>query len=107
MNVSKPALYVLFLLPGVLLILAPLIDLPYGFYTFLRIIILLTSAYILSIHFFLKIVNLKVIIFIIILVLYNPIIPIHFSKEIWMPINFITAGIFFWTFNEIRKNMKK
>jgi len=41
--------------------------------------------------------------FIIILILYNPIIPIHLSREIWTPINFMTSGVYIWAFIKVRK----
>ena len=43
---SKNALLIFFLFPGVLLIVAPLISFPYGFYIFLRLIVSITAAYI-------------------------------------------------------------
>ena len=46
------------------------------------------------------------IIFAIILILYNPIIPVNLTRAIWMPINFITAGIFFYGYYKIRKQIK-
>ena len=50
--------------------------------------------------------NLNFIIFAIILILYNPIAPVHLSREIWMPINFITAGIYIYGFFKIKKQIQ-
>ena len=46
------------------------------------------------------------ILFSLIFILYNPIIPVHLSREIWMPINFITAGIYIFSYLRIKKNLE-
>ena len=108
MNITKAASYILFLVPAVLLFLAPLMELPYGFYTFLRIIILISSAYmIFVVYMHKKKIDLIAMLFIIILILYNPIIPIHLSREIWTPINFMTSGVYIWAFLKVRKAILK
>ena len=101
MNVqaTKGSIIILLLLPGVLLFLAPLIDFPYGYYTFLRIFITLTAIYyIVSSYIINQGLGVPSTIFVLIVILYNPIFPVHLSREIWMPINFITAGYYFWMF---------
>ena len=45
------------------------------------------------------------ILFGLILVLYNPVIPVKLSRELWMPINFITSGIYIYGFFKIKKNI--
>ena len=42
-------------------------------------------------------------IFALILILYNPIFPVHLTREIWMPINFITSGIYIFGYFKIKK----
>ena len=88
---------IFFLFPGVLLIVAPLISFPYGFYIFLRLIVTITAAYIIfDTYKNFKGINETIIIFSIIAILYNPIIPIHlYEKEIWMIVNIITGIVFF------------
>ena len=105
---SKNALLIFFLFPGVLLIVAPLISFPYGFYIFLRLIVTITAAYIIfDTYKNFKGINETIIIFSIIAILYNPIIPVHFTREIWLPINFVTAGIYFFNFHKINKKISQ
>ena len=41
-----------------------------------------------------------------IIILYNPIFPIYLSKEMWVPLNLITAGIYFWYYNQRKSDFK-
>ena len=101
-------MFIFFLFPGVLLIVAPLISFPYGFYIFLRLIVSITAAYIIfDTYKNFKGINETIIIFSIIAILYNPIIPVHLTREIWLPINFVTAGIYFFNFNKINKKISQ
>ena len=104
MNKNSIALFLL--IPAVLLILAPLISFPYGFYTLLRLIISITAGVIIY-HSYKNAggINEITIFFGLILILYNPIIPVKLSREIWMPINFITSGIYIYGFFKIKKNI--
>ncbi len=103
---SKNALLIFFLIPGALLIVAPLLSFPYGFYIFLRIIVTVTAAYIIfDTYKNFKGINETIIIFSIIAILYNPIIPVYLSRSIWLPINFITAAIYFFYFYKINKKL--
>ena len=101
---NKNSITLLFLIPAVLLILAPLIALPYGFYTLLRLIVSVTAGFIIF-HNYKGAggINEITILFALILILYNPIIPVHLSREIWLPINFITSAIYFYGYFKIRK----
>ncbi len=104
---NKNSLYLFFLIPAALLIIAPIVSFPYGFYTFLRLVTSLTSGFI--IYFTYKSsngINEISFIFLIILILYNPVIPVHLSREIWMPINFVTSAIYIFSFFSVRKNIK-
>lgn len=75
-------------------LLIGLFDLPIGYYTFLRIIITIGAIAILF-QEFQKDVNLLGIGFLVILILFNPIIPIYFYKRsIWMPVDIVVAGLF-------------
>ena len=46
---------------------------------------------------------LLLVVFVSIIILYNPILIIHFSKSIWIPLNLLTA-IFFAMFALVYKN---
>jgi len=100
---NKAPLALIFLLTGFLLIAAPLVSFPYGFYTFLRLTISISAGFIIYLrNKEVKKIDTISIIFAIIVILYNPIIPIHLTREIWMPINFISAAIYFYGFYKIK-----
>ena len=84
------------LIPGIIvaiLLLIALADLPYGYYQFLRwavcgmAIFMVYVSYSSNIKWFMWV-------FIVIAVLFNPIIPIHLNREIWRPIDIVSAIIF-------------
>jgi hypothetical protein len=75
------------------LLLIAIADLPYGYYQFLRIVISIIAG----LNAFSELENENKILFFIfslILVLFNPIIPIHLDKNTWTPINIIVGIIF-------------
>jgi len=91
------------LIPGIVLLLAPILPLPYSFYIFLRYAVTIYSLLVLfhlyKISFLL--INLEITAaMIVIAVLYNPIYPIYLPGEVWLPINWATSGIIFWYYNE-------
>ena len=100
---NKNSIKLFFLIPAILLFIAPLISFPYGFYTLLRIIVTLTSAVIIYQSYKINRINEYSIIFLFILILYNPLIPIYLSREVWLPINFATSGIYLYTLFKIKK----
>ncbi len=75
------------------LLLLAIANLPYGYYRFLRISITIISGINLFIEFN-KENKLLFIFFLLVLILFNPIIPIYLNKETWTPIDLI-SGIFF------------
>lgn len=87
--------YLVWLIPVVLLILAPF-SWPYGYYTFLRIVLTLSAALICYWH----ITNsgskyiLWSITFGLLALLYNPLMPVYLLKQTWLPINIGTAAIY-------------
>ena len=93
-------------IPGVVLLLAPILPLPYSFYIFLRYAVTIYSLIVLF-HLYSKsylIVNLEITLaMIVIAVLYNPIYPIYLPREVWFPINWITSGIIFWYHNQLKE----
>jgi hypothetical protein len=48
-------------------------------------------------------INPTIVIFSIILIVFNPIFPIRLNREMWLPIDLITAAIYFYHFFKIRK----
>ena len=75
------------------LLLGALVDLPYGYYQLLRFVVCGMSVYIAFTAY-----NWQkmwaVWLFGFIAVLFNPLIPIHLSREIWQPIDVICAILF-------------
>lgn len=80
--------------------------LPLIYYTFLRIIVFVASA--ITVYYFGKQKEFKwVMLFGIVLILFNPIIPIHFyRKSIWIPI-YIVTGILFLLLIFIKRKVKE
>ena len=75
------------------LLLLAIASMPYGYYQFLRIFITIVAG-ISTYNSFLSKHRKWLYIFITILILYNPILPIHLNKEIWLPINLLTFIVF-------------
>jgi hypothetical protein len=85
---------------------AAVLPLPISYYTFLRIIVF-TAAAITVYHFGRQKEFKWVVVFGIVLILFNPIIPVHFYlKSIWIPIDIVT-GILFLLLIFIRKKVNE
>ena len=86
---------ILFLIPAALLLLA-LADMPSGYYVLMRIVVCLTSAIVAYGGYKREdSVNGTVILFGLMAILFNPIIPVYlYDREIWMPIDIIGAIVF-------------
>jgi len=80
------------IISSILLVIAVFPISEYGYYVFLRWIVFLTAIYITYLFFKEKRTNWEWII-IIIGILFNPIIPVYLSKQIWQVINIIVAII--------------
>jgi len=101
----------LYLVPAIFLCIIPFFKFPYGIYTLLRIVITLSAAFIIYDNYKkTNIVNSSIVIFSIVLIVFNPIFPIRLNKEMWLPIDLITAAIYFYYYiktikqNDYRKN---
>lgn len=78
-----------------------LTDNPYGYYQFLRWIILITASYSAYLSYE-KRKNGWTWIFAIIAILFNPIIPFYLSKDVWQIIDLISGVLFLGSLVEIR-----
>jgi len=91
---------------AVLLIIAIFPINKYGYYIFLRWVVCLSSvffaylAYQIGKKYWAWIMG-------IIAVLFNPIIPIYLKKEIWRPIDIISAGIYLISLFVLKDKMSK
>jgi len=88
---------------GILLLLAVL-PLPYGCYTFLRLVIFIGGLFLAyQIHkqkqfgWAIGLVGIAI--------LFNPLIPVYLTREIWLPIDLVSAGLFFYS-SSLMKDMK-
>ena len=92
--------------PIVLLLIAPILPLPYSFYIFLRYLVTIYSLIALY-HLYSKsflITDLEITLaMLVMVVLYNPIYQINLDRELWLPINWISAGMFFFYYNELKE----
>lgn len=95
MNKKENHMPKFFILPLVIatILFISIAELPYGFYTIMRIAVpLLSAIYLLFAYFAKDKFSLMLIPNIIIVILWNPIFPIYLDKETWVVIDAI-AGI--------------
>ncbi len=96
----------LWLLPVVLLMLA-LLSWPYGYYEFLRLVICPVAAWIAYTQwrhdeaFSGWVVALAAM-----AILYNPVVSISLTREIWSVLNVLSAGVFFGHYVAVRRTVK-
>jgi len=80
-------------------LLVTFINFPHGFYTFLRLIVSISSGFIIFLNYREeKKITVNIVIFVVILLLFNPIIPIHLTKSQWLPIDIIISVIFIFNY---------
>lgn len=80
--------------PTALLFLA-ILPMPYGYYTVLRFVVSISAA-IICFNTYQKDQELRpwVIMFGLIAILFNPLIPVHLTRSIWAPIDIICGLVF-------------
>jgi len=78
-------------------------NLPYGFYNFLRIVVFIFFLIAATISYEKKSKYLPWL-FCLIAILYNPLLKIHLSKEVWMYANLLTAFVIYITSKKIRND---
>lgn len=93
MRGQVPTPYALFIVPVAMVLLA-LLDMPYGYYTLLRIVITGCAAWLSFANFRLDREWLGMS-FALLAAAYNPLFPPSFDREAWAGINIGTAGVFF------------
>lgn len=83
-------------LPAALSLIA-ILPLPYGYYTALRPILWICAGVVAwSLYRRNKQMSGLIWAFLGIVLVYNPVIPLHLNRLIWLPINSISAGLFVW-----------
>ena len=104
---NKNTLALFLFIPAGLLIISNLINLTAGFDVFVKMIICFSSGTIIFYGFkSVKGINETIIIFSLILILFNPVFPIHLEKELWLPINLLTSGIYIYGYFNVLENTK-
>lgn len=99
-------LWALWILPAVLLMIA-ILPLPYAYYTFLRLAICAASVFLAYQHFVHQdSVDKWVVLLAAIALLYNPLIPVYLTREIWSVLNVITAAAFILHFVSVTRRLR-
>ncbi|MFY2824507.1 DUF6804 family protein [Ruegeria sp. MALMAid1280] len=88
------------LLPACLLVVA-ILPMPYGYYQVLRLVVCSVAVFLTAFEFR---QNSKFggwcVVLSTVALLFNPIVPVHLSQALWMPIDLLTACVFlshWWT----------
>lgn len=93
----------LWLGPTVLLA-AALLPWPYGYYVFLRLVVFAVSAWIVYEQWKCDdAISGWAAAFAVVALLYNPVLSVHLTREIWAVLNVVTAVLFVWHFRELRR----
>ena len=101
---DKNTLKIILIFPVIFLIIAPLVKFPYGVYILLRLVVFGSSACIIYFSYKnTKQINVTVLLFSFIALLFNPFFPIYLSREVWLPIDFIVAGVYGYSYLKIIK----
>lgn len=88
------------------MLLVALVDNPYGYYQILRWVVMLFAGYVTFLSYENK-HKIWLWIFAVIAILFNPIAPIHLSRELWSIIDLIVAGVFvIYMFRILKKTNK-
>ena len=81
-----------FVVPAAMALLA-LMDMPYGYYQLLRLVVAVSAAF-LAVAAWQRASHAAVIAFGLLALIYNPIAPLHLKREIWEWVNIGTAAAF-------------
>jgi len=104
---NKNTLALFLFIPAGLLIISNLITFAPGFDAFVKMIICFSSGTIIFYGFkSAKGINETITIFSLILILFNPVFPIHLEKDLWLPINLLTSGIYIYGYFNVLENAK-
>ena len=105
MNNEKQQINLFISTGNIVLLFLALAHLPYVYYKFLRITLFASGIY--FINFYQQKSVALVIIFMFITILYNPIIPIYLTRDIWTVLNILTVGVMALNLYFLKKHEKK
>lgn len=91
-----------FLIIPILMLFGSLGQWPYGYFTLQRWIVTISSIIVL-LKAFDQNIDWAKIAFILIAILFNPIVPIYLTREIWIPIDIISGVLFLFGYFKIIK----
>lgn len=89
---------------GFLLLLA-ILPLPYSYYTFLRLTVFVSSLF-LAYQLYEKKSHGLSLVLVGLALLFNPLIPVYLSREAWLPIDLVSAGLLFYVGHHASKGAK-
>ena len=102
---SKSDLKIPFVTVAVLSLIA-LLPMPYGYYTLLRICVSICGGLTAYIDYNAGRKDIWVWLCIAVAIIFNPIVPVHLSREIWSVLNVLVAGLFGYLAYTTFKNRK-
>ena len=82
-----------FVILTIFMLFGAIVKWPYGYYILLRWITCITSILV-AFQAFEKNIDWAKVVFIIIAILFNPLVPIYLSRSTWIPLDIITAILF-------------
>ncbi len=91
---------------SIVMLLVAIADLPYGYYTLLRLVITASAIFLVWTASELK-KTFWLVLMGIVAILFNPIIPVHLTKEIWVVIDVIVAVLFLVSIFRIKNYAKQ
>jgi hypothetical protein len=104
---SKNSLVLFFLIPALLLLITAFIKIPYGFYKLTKLIVIVCSALIIYDNYKnTKVITPTIIIFSLILIIFNPLFPIRFNGKSRLVINLFTSGVFVYSYYKNKKRLE-
>ena len=84
-----------FIILSIFMLFGAIAEWPYGYYTLLRWITCIASILV-AFQAFEKNTDWAKVVFIVIAILFNPLVPIYLSRSIWIPLDIITAVLFIY-----------
>ena len=90
-----------------LMLIAAVLPWPYGYYVFLRLVVCIVAGWLTAEHVrHEQAISGWAVSFGIIAILYNPVVPVHLTREIWTPLNLGTAAVFLLHIRFLQRKMK-
>jgi len=95
-----------FIILSIIMLFGAIAEWPYGYYTFLRWFTCITAIFI-TLQAFEKNLDWAKVVFIVIAIIFNPLVPIYLSRSIWISIDIITAILFIFALKLLQGNFQK